>query len=200
MVMRGVVVSVALALFSFGCLAVGPVDDPEASDTTSTAGAEDAATAVTAQSDDGQSSMTGQVTGVSATSASTSASTSADSGFTTGADPTADPTDATDDDPTASDTSTTGSSSTPLEQCGIELPADGGNYEAGCSCESCDLYYQDIDFETYQRIASECECLCDAARCGAPTGGEAAAADDEDSEGSASDSTASTGSESTTNG
>jgi hypothetical protein len=194
MLVHGWTPVVALTLFVSGCVVAGPIGEPEES--TSTSGADDAGTAATAQSDDGQSSMTGQVTGVTATT--TTASTSADSGFTT----TANPTDASDDDPTGDDDSAedTGTTGSPKEQCGVEIPAGGGNFEIGCSCDTCELYWTDIDWATYEVIAAACECLCEATGCGNHVSGEAAASGGDEEEGSASDSTASTGTESTSGG
>ena len=179
-----------LFVLSLGCTFSGPVDDPEEASTSSATEANDDAIA-SGQSDDGHTSNTGAATGVSAT-ASTSASS------TTTANPTS--ADDASDDATASDTGTTGVGDTdsPREQCGIELPPGGGNYEAGCGCETCDLYWTDLDHATYQAIAAACECLCDAAGCGTSNSGEAAAAADSGGEeGTASDGTASTGTEST---
>jgi len=190
MVVRGFMLSFVLAT---GCVAVGPIDEPEESTTSAGSGADDDADGAASQSDDGHTSMTGAATGVTAT---------ATTATTTTADPTtATVGDASDSDPTASDTGTTGSGDTgsAREQCGVEIPAGGGNFEIGCSCDTCELYWTDIDWATYEVIAAACECLCEATGCGNHVSGEAAASGGEE-EGSASDSTASTGSESTTNG
>lgn len=175
-----------LFVFSVACTFTGSVEEPEETSTTSsgTGSASDDPIA-TGQSDDGHTSMTGAATGVSATDPTTASTT-------------ANPTTAGDDD-SASDTGTTGvgDTGTPREQCGIELP-DGGNYEAGCGCETCDLYWTELDYATFEAIIAACECLCDAADCGAHNSAEAAGAASGEDEGSMSDSTASTGTDSTT--
>jgi hypothetical protein len=190
-----------LFVLSFGCTFSGPVDDPEEASTSSATEANDDAIA-SGQSDDGHTSNTGAVTGVSATdatTASTGATTASTTANPTSADDASDDDPSADDDATASDTGTTGvgETGTPREQCGVEIPPGGGNYEVGCSCDGCELYWTDIDWDTYETIAAACECLCDAAGCGAHVSGEAAAADSDAEEGTASDGTASAGTEST---
>ena len=191
MVVRGFVLSFVIAS---GCVVAGPIDEPDDEGSTSTSGAVDDADSAASQSDDGHTSMTGAATGVTATTTTATTTTADPTTATVG--------DASDSDPSASDTGTTGSGDTgsAREQCGVEIPAGGGNFEIGCSCDTCELYWTDIDWATYEVIAAACECLCEATGCGNHVSGEAAASGGDEEEGSASDSTASTGTDSTSGG
>lgn len=159
-----------------GCGAVGP-DDDLGDSTGGTTGGD-----VSTSNDDltatqGQSSTTVNATGVSA---STTGPGDTGTSTTTGADPsaTATATSATTGaDPSATTTSA-GETGGPILECGIEIDPAGGNFEAVCGCDTCDLYYTDLDYDAFEEIADRCDCLCEAAGCGTNSNEAVAAAED----------------------
>jgi len=166
-----------------GCVVAGPVDDPEAS-TGSTTGADSAATNESESATQGQSSTTSAVTGATAT---TTSATGPGTSTTTGADPSVTGTatassSMTDGDPSEDDATSASDTGGPRAQCGIEIDPAGGLYEAGCGCDTCDLYWDDLDEASFELIIESCDCLCEAAGCG-ENSGEAVAGAEADSGG-----------------
>lgn len=146
-----------------GCVVAGPVDDPEAS-TGSTTGSGSAATNESESATQGQSSTTSAVTGATAT---TTSATGPSTSTTTGADPSATVSgSATDGDPTEDVTTSASDTGGPRAQCGIEIDPAGGLWEAACGCDTCDLYWDDLDEASFELIIESCDCLCEAAGCG----------------------------------
>lgn len=165
-----------------GCVVAGPVDDPEAS-TGSTTGGDSSAPNESESATQGQSSTTSAVTGVTMSSSTTEPGTST----TTGADPSATATATatsgmTDGDPSEDDVTSASDTGGPRAQCGIEIDPAGGPYEVGCGCDTCDLYWEDVDAAAFELMIESCDCLCEAAGCG-ENSGEAVAGAEADSGG-----------------